>query len=152
MGKSSLIYRLKYNEFSIHLKSTNGYEITTIETEFKRKKYSIFLWESPGEEKYEKIIKAFYKDCSALFLMFDLNNSNSFDNLAFWLDQARDFIFSPCTPFLIANKSDLEKTIKNDLIEDLCRNERIEFLEISTLNGDGLKDFFPCILNSFLFL
>ena len=122
------------------MKPTNGYEVSLIEYSNKNRIYSLSLWDSSGDEKYDQIVAAFYKDVNAVVLVFDLNNPKSFEDIEFWLNQAKEFIATSCIPFLLGVKSDLEKTVDDLAIKELISSERMEYMQCSNLNGEGCDD------------
>lgn len=143
-----MIDRLINNTFNQNIKPTDGYEVSTLDYERAHHKYSLNFWDSSGDEKYEQILRAFYKDVSALVLVFDLNNPKSFEDLEFWLNQGKEFICTPCIAFLLGMKADLEKKIDSDLIRDFCSSEKLEYFECSSLTGEGCQDFIGFMIGS----
>ena len=140
LGKSSLIFRLSNKKFAENMKPTNGYEVSLIEYTNRNRIYSLSLWDSSGDEKYDQIVAAFYKDVNAVVLVFDLNNPKSFEDLEFWLNQAKEFIATSCIPFLVGMKSDLEKNVEDSAIKELISAERMEYIQCSNLTGEGCED------------
>ena len=143
-----MIFRLINKCFNPNIKPTNGYEVSLLDLEIKNRAYILQLWDSSGDEKYEKILNAFYKDVSALILVFDLNDPKSFDELEFWLNQAKEFISNPCIPFLLGIKSDLLKVVDSELVKDFWYNEKLEYFECSSLNGEGCDDLLGFLIGS----
>lgn len=135
-----MINRLINKKYYPHIKPTTGYEISLYEYEKNHRSYVLEFWDSSGDEKYEQIIKSFYRDTHALVLVFDVNNTKSFEELEFWLNQGREFILSPCIAFMVGLKTDLEKTIEEDLIKDFSLTEKLEYCECSNVNGSGCDD------------
>jgi small GTP-binding protein len=143
-----LIFRLTNKQFPQNIKPTNGYEVSLIEYRIRNRLYALSFWDSSGDEKYDQIVNAFYKDLSALILVFDLNNQKSFEDLEFWLNQAKEFITTACIPFLLGVKSDLEKTVDDGLIKELISSEKLEYFECSSLSGKGCDDLLGFLIGS----
>lgn len=119
-----------------------------MEYERNRRAYTLNLWDSSGDEKYEQILKAFYRDAHALVLVFDLSNEKSFEDLEFWLNQGREFICTPCIAFLIGLKCDLPKVIEDDLVKDFWISEKLEYYECSNVTGEGCEDLLGFLVSS----
>jgi Ras-related protein Rab-2A len=46
------------------------------------------IWDTAGQESFKSIIKAFYRNVSAVFLVYNIASLNSFKELEFWYSQA----------------------------------------------------------------
>lgn len=138
VGKTSLIYRFKYDLFDPFAKSPNGYEVTLKDFQLHEKNYSLQFWDYNLEEKYEKIIKAFYRDANIILFCFDLSNLISFENIENYIEIAKSYINSNCSAFLIGTKKDvLPLIVSKEEIEKICAKEKIPFFELSArIDGD----------------
>ena len=149
VGKTSLIYRLKYDLFDPFSKSPNGYEVTLKDFQLHEKNYSLQFWDYNIEEKYEKIIKAFYRDANIIFLCFDLSNFLSFENIENYLEIAKTYINSNCSAFLIGTKKDIFPLIvSNEEIEKICTKEKISFFELSAIKDSNCDEFLRKVIKS----
>jgi Ras-related protein Rab-6A len=150
VGKTSLIHKLKYDIFNPLAKSPNGYEITLMDFQSNEKNYLLQFWDNNMEEKYEKIIRAFYKDANILLVCFDLSNKISFDNIENYLDIAKNYITSNCSAFLIGTKKDINPSqVSQQEIEKICNRERIPIFKVSLLNNDkGLAELLKKLIKS----
>jgi DnaJ family protein C protein 27 len=61
-----------------------------------------------GDDVYFDIRNEFYKDTHGAFLVFDISDRATFENLTKWHKELKDFCSSPVVLFLIANKIDKE--------------------------------------------
>ena len=130
------------------MKPTTGYEVSLLDLQVRNRPYCLNFWDSSGDERYEQILRAFYKEVSALVLVFDLNNQRSFEELEFWLNQAKEFIITPCIPFLLGTKSDLEKIVDSELLRDFCTTEKLEYFECSSLTGENCEELIAFFIGS----
>jgi small GTP-binding protein len=55
-----------------------------IQVEGKNNKLQI--WDTAGSERYRSITAAYYRRANGLFLMFDITNRSSFDNLNMYME------------------------------------------------------------------
>lgn len=72
------------------------------------------LWDTAGQERFQSLGVAFYRGADCCVLVFDVNNSKSFDALDSWRDE---FLIqaSPRDPdtfpfVVLGNKIDLEES------------------------------------------
>ena len=118
---------------NIYLKKTN----TT---------YSLFLWDTAGQEKHKTITRNFYLDAIGIFLLFDIKNKASFEAIkTVWYPNIIETIdVTKVKVLLIANKIDLHdptdegelKILKdakafaesNDLLFSTCNSFKKEII------------------------
>jgi len=72
------------------------------------------LWDTAGQERFQSLGVAFYRGADCCVLVYDVNNSKSFDTLDSWRDE---FLVqaSPMDPesfpfVVIGNKIDVEES------------------------------------------
>lgn len=92
----------------------------------KIKTYQTVLWDSAGQEELNGIRRMSYDDVDLVLLCFNLNNIDSFKNIIDrWLIEIGAFL--PSTKIiLIGTKSDLDKNIEQNSINQLIINSKIE--------------------------
>ena len=49
--------------------------------------YAIQLWDTAGQERFQSLGVAFYRGADCCVLVYDVNNSKSFDTLDSWRDE-----------------------------------------------------------------
>ena len=59
--------------FKIPIKDDKGNEI--------EKNFEIQLWDTAGQDRFRSITKQYFKDSQGLFLLYDITNKETFDNL-----------------------------------------------------------------------
>lgn len=149
VGKTSLIYRLKYDLFDPLAKSPNGYEVTLKDFQLHEKNYTLQFWDYNVEEKYEKVIKAFYRDANIILFCFDLSNLLSLENIDNYLEIAKTYINSNCSAFLIGTKKDvIPLVVSKEEIEKICNREKIQFFELSAINDSNCDEFLKKVIRS----
>ena len=132
--------------FQEEYSSTVGVDFTT---EFKRisgKNVRLKIWDTAGEEKFRSTISNYFKGADACFLVFDLTNIDSFNNLEIWYK-----LFSDKTTILknnenivvLGNKCDLkEKKIDKDLINKFIKDKQLQYFETSAKEGINIDESF----------
>ena len=56
----------------------------------KEKSFEIQLWDTAGQERFRSITTGYYKGSQGLFLLYDITNIETFDNLDKWISGVRD--------------------------------------------------------------
>lgn len=93
--------------FKIPIKDDKGNEI--------EKNFEIQLWDTAGQDRFRSITKQYFKDSQGLFLLYDITNKETFDNLDKWIYGVRENLGGEKNNknkyiiVLLANKLDLVK-------------------------------------------
>ncbi|KAJ9637889.1 Rab GTPase ypt7 [Coniosporium tulheliwenetii] len=106
---------LKVNKkFSASYKATIGADFLTKEVLVDDRLVTMQLWDTAGQERFQSLGVAFYRGADCCVLVYDVNNSKSFDTLDSWRDE---FLIqaSPMDPesfpfVVIGNKIDVEES------------------------------------------
>ena len=153
VGKTSLLYRSQENIFRADTKNTIGIDFTQRDLERNYKKYKLYIWDTAGQERFKSVTRAYYRDAHAAFLVFDLTNPESLQNIRTWYkDLMNKFNYngnsSKPIVLLIGNKSDLTKTVKHSDIIELVDELKIPiYLNTSAKTGEHVDDMFESLLD-----
>ncbi|XP_018014728.1 cell division control protein 42 homolog [Hyalella azteca] len=107
--------------------------------------YVMTLWDTAGQEGYEKLRPLSYPLTSVFILCFSLDRMSSFENLSkTWIPELR--AHSDKIPILlVGTKKDCRGTdgLSPKLGENLCRKKGLlQYLECSARTQEGLKEVF----------
>lgn len=99
-------------KFSASYKATIGADFLTKEVLVDDRLVTMQLWDTAGQERFQSLGVAFYRGADCCVLVYDVNNSKSFDTLDSWRDE---FLIqaSPMDPesfpfVVLGNKVDVE--------------------------------------------
>ena len=148
VGKTSIINRFIDNRFNRNLKNT-----INIEFRIKSIKYDsntvidLKIWDTCGEEKFHSITKNFYHDADGIFIIFDLSNIKSFNNIKLFLKDINDVCnMNNKTIMIIGNKNDIpiiEQKVKDKDINKLIEKyNEIKYLDVSARSGNNIGEMF----------
>jgi small GTP-binding protein len=95
VGKTCIIDRFINDNFDDNQKTT-GISTFTAKTmtfdEFQGKSVKFEIWDTAGQEKYRSLNKIFYKDAGVAILVYDITNSQSFEEIRqYWSNQIKEF-------------------------------------------------------------
>ena len=114
VGKSNIFLRFLKNEIKEASLSTTGVEFDSKIVKFNEACIKLALWDTSGKDCYNYIKNAYYKGTHCFFIVYDITNISSFENVDKWFEDAKkvkdDAIF-----ILIGNKIDDEKNRKISL-------------------------------------
>jgi GTP-binding nuclear protein Ran len=143
VGKSTFIERFKTGLFSSQYNPNLTVKITDIDLYIFDESVAsdatgirFQIYEIPNAEQHEELIQ----ECDAYFIMFDLTNKNSFNNISKYIDiivncnQSADIINLQQTKPVVfcGNKGDIpNRKVKNDKIYNFAANNGLQYYMIS---------------------
>ena len=112
VGKTSLIQMFEHSRFTENFKPTIGADFSNKEITIDGKSVTLQIWDTAGQERYQSLGTAFYRGADCAFLVYDITNNWSFDNLQNWKQSflQKSMVSMPESfPFMVVgNKIDLE--------------------------------------------
>lgn len=91
-GKTSIITRLKSNDFNQKVESTMCSSMFRKSVDIPNYgPLMLELWDTAGQEKYRSINKLFYKDAQIVIFVYDITIKKSFDEIkSYWYEQVKE--------------------------------------------------------------
>ena len=154
VGKTSIVRRFVDDKFSKDYRATLGLNILTHSLEFMDNEVSIALWDVGAQDFFKRFRRTYYTGAQAAFIVFDLTNRQSYENVKKWNQELIGYIDNIDMPIVVVgNKSDLKKERIIDYQEGVSRvNElsklgtsKISYIETSALTGANINDAFSLI-------
>ena len=144
VGKSNILTRYVYEKFNEEFQSTLGVEFAAKNAIIDNKIYRIQIWDTAGQESFRSITRAYYKNSVCAFIVYDITNRTSFENVKTWLDDIQKQC--PQTTFLVlvGNKIDLENE-RQILYEEgasFAEKNNMLFIETSAKTGQNIENLF----------
>ncbi|MFX1321789.1 MAG: Rab family GTPase [Promethearchaeota archaeon] len=146
VGKTSLILRFTKKAFRRRYIPTLGVVVSDRTFKIDDSVVQLVIWDIAGQVKFETMRRQFYLGTDAVFLVFDLANSKTFDSILKWykdiesqLKDTREII-----GFIIGNKNDLinEKIVGFEQANKLANDLNLNYIETSALTGDNVEQAF----------
>ncbi|KAL6602585.1 ras-domain-containing protein [Neocallimastix sp. 'constans'] len=153
-GKTCILSRFAYNEFSIKSKSKYGIDFGTKVVQLNNNKASIntHIWDT---SRYSRHIPLFYlKGSICILVVYDITNEDSFDNSRFWIQDIKSKYErlrskeDTMSIMLIGNKIDQEneREVSYEKAKKFADDEKVLFEEISALGAVNIDRAFHCVL------
>ena len=147
VGKSSLSIKATKNIFEINYLTTIGVEFFDLIIELKQnnKVIKLQIWDTCGQEIYRSLISTYYKKASLAFIVYAINDKDSFFNIDNWIKDLKENSNPDIKIFLIGNKCDLEKERKINQSdgEKICNEYEMDFFfETSAKTGFNVNEIF----------
>ena len=145
VGKTSIIRRYIHNIFDESILSTIGLNFSYKEVKLKNgKNLKIKLIDTAGQEKYKALAKSYFKNVDAVLFIFAINDKDSFDNIINWINFFKDNHNGKegIPMYLIGNKSDQEREVQKDVIDDFISKNNYKYFETSAKENTGIDELF----------
>ena len=107
---------------------------------FRGQNIKIQIWDSAGQEKYKGLIPSYVRNSSIVFIVYDVSNRSSFDNVPNWISFVKNI--EKTKMILVGNKTDLQREVQINEGEELSKNEEMLFFECSAKSNDNIKNLF----------
>ena len=144
VGKTSILLKYTENFFPNQYQATIGVEYKMKIIKLNNMNIKLQIWDTAGQERYKSIAKNFFHSANGVFLVFDITNKQSFENLNKWIEDVKENSPKDCKYIIIGNKSDLsdQRTISTFEIDNFVKEKKSSYFEVSAKNDEGLNDAF----------
>ena len=137
VGKTCIIYKYVDNFLPSNYNSTIGIDCKIKLFEYKGYKMKLTIYDTAGQERFRTIIKNYFHNCDGIFLVFDLTNKNSFNNLKSWIDEIKESKGKDFSDIVIlGNKCDLSNIyqVSDEDIDNFKEENNIDIIKTSAKN------------------
>ena len=150
VGKSNILTRYSKNEFSENTRSTVGVELGVKFIKVKGINTKIQIWDTAGQERYRSITSSYYKGSHGCFIVYDITNESSFNNVEKWYEYVQKEAGKNISIILVGNKCDLEneRKISKEKGQEKAKNLKCAFFETSALSGVNISQIFEELTNN----
>ena len=144
VGKSNILLKYLKNEFDPNSRATVGVEFGTKNIIINNKKIKIQIWDTAGQERYRSITSAYYKGAKGCFIVYDITNSQSFDDIIKWYEEIKRSGDKGVSIILVGNKCDLEneRKITIEMGKNKAKEMNCPFYETSALSNIMIEQVF----------
>jgi small GTP-binding protein len=145
-GKSSILHRYKNKDFILNNSSTIGVDFVTSIINHNNNEYTLHIWDTSGQEKFDSIIVSYYRNIAVAIIVFDLSNIESFNNIKKWFTNIDYYCNKDITIKLIGNKCDQSINVNQHDINLLCRDYNVDYFEVSAKDNINIDSVFENIV------
>ena len=150
-GKSSLSQRIAYDSFNPTYIDTIGVDFFIKYIKISGKIIKLQMWDTAGADRFRSITKSYYKGSNIIFLVYDVANLNSFENIKKWMKDIEENTIEKVYIVLVGNKCDsLDRVITEEEGINLAKEYKIDFLETSAKNDKNIFELLYHRINKLL--
>ena len=105
VGKTSLVERTVKNSFTENADSTIGaaFHKYVLKTD-DNMTVTFNIWDTAGQERYRSLGPIYYRGSDAAILVYDITNSQSFDNIDAWIHNLKTVLGSDIVIALVGER------------------------------------------------
>ena len=154
VGKTNIISRYLSGSFNQSSNPTIGSTFGEKNIKKDGVTYSLKVWDTTGQEKYNSITKLFVKGSHIVILVYSIDNLQSFEKLNFWYNYIKEelqegkYILG-----ILGNKRDLfeSEVVSEEDGKRLAKKKKEIFGLVSAkIDRQGIIQFFDTILDEFI--
>ncbi|KAK8893991.1 hypothetical protein M9Y10_022421 [Tritrichomonas musculus] len=156
VGKTAMCKKFCENTFDDHQPQTVALEFGTRSIEIEGQRIKLQIWDTAGQERFHSITRAYFRSSTAIFLIYDVTNRDSFAHLSGWIEDAQRLSPANSIKVLVGNKTDLvngssennnetqksKRAVLTEEANDFAQQNGLKFFETSALSGDRINDTF----------
>ena len=141
VGKTSIIISLMGQKFSEEYEPSIGVDFFSKTFRYKERMLKLQIWDSAGQEKFRSLIPNYIRGSSLIFLIFDITNKTSYDNIPEWIKFITD-IDNNGNIILVGNKIDLKekRVVNKEEAEKFSQEKKYEYFEVSAKEGNNIDN------------
>ena len=141
VGKTSIIISLMGQKFSEEYEPSIGVDFFSKTFRYKERMLKLQIWDSAGQEKFRSLIPNYIRGSSLIFLIFDITNKTSYDNIPEWIKFITD-IDNNGNIILVGNKIDLKekRVVNKEEAEKFSQEKKYEYFEVSAKEGSNIDN------------
>ena len=144
VGKTSILSRFTNGIFNSNYLATVGLDSFTKDEIIDDKTVRIKIWDTAGQERYKSLTKGFFRNAEGVMLVYDVTNSETYENLKFWLQSIKNNTspdMGEIPIILIGNKIDCEdREVKLEEAENFWKEQGYPYFETSAKTGENIDN------------
>ena len=143
-GKTSLINSLLGSPLNPEETPTLSPSFAPKTVKIGEKSYKVNIWDTAGQEKFRALTNVFIKDSKLVFLVYDITDRKSFEELNYWYSTIIRVLGENVVIGFIANKQDLyrDEKVREEEIEKYANEKNGPYRYTSAINPASFEEFF----------
>lgn len=151
-GKSAVLTRYCDDMFFEALISTIGVDFKIKTIDMDGKKVKLQVWDTAGQERFRNIVNSYYRGCHGVFMVYNVSDRESFNNLSIWLNEIKKYGPKEFPPVIhvVGNKTDLKRQVSHDEAKSYADSIGAAYSETSAKKSLGVNEAFASVLQDLL--
>jgi len=151
VGKSSMIQRYCKGVFTQEYKKTIGVDFLEKKLQVGGEDLRLMIWDTAGQEEFDSMTKAYYRDAEACVVAFSTIDRASFEAVKSWIGKVEAEVGS-IPMVLIQNKIDLvdDAVMTKEEAEELAKEVKLKFYRTSVQENYNIDEVFKYLSELFV--
>lgn len=153
VGKTSLLLRYIDDTYRGEFQATIGVDFKVSTKSINGKLLKLQLWDTAGQDRFKNIVSTYYRGAQGIFIVFDVTNRTSFNNVSKWYQESANFLPESTIRILVGNKSDMNapyRVISEEEAKALSERLGAEYFETSAKQNTNIDLTFTRMATSIL--
>ena len=150
VGKTSIVLRYSEDKFNYNKIATIGIDFKIKVIRKGNEKIKVSIYDTAGQERFQNIVKHYYKGANGVLLVYDITKRDSFKKLEFWIEDLKENADNIDNLFiyLIGNKNDMEnkREVSYQEASDFAKEKNLPYIEVSAKSGNNIKKLFDEVI------
>merc|ERR1719469_1228690 len=150
VGKTCIVNRYLKNSFSTGNPSTIGSNFSSKQLDIKPigcetyQKVKLQIWDTAGGEQFRSLVPMYYKNASAVCLIYDSTSKETFEQLSYWVKELENRSEKNVLINVVASKidDDLNEQVHLKTAAEYAKSIGAQFHQTSAKDGTGIEKLF----------
>jgi len=147
-GKTTFMDRYCDGQYRVSYNATVGidFKVKTVMSK-NNKRVKLQIWDTAGQEKFNSITTAYYRNARGAIIMYDVTREETFENLRKWFSLVSQFGRGDVEVAIVGNKCDIntencKRQVSREQGEQLAMEMGCHFFECSAKEDINVTDVF----------
>lgn len=116
VGKTSLINRFMYDQFTRNYETTVGIDYFTKSMTVDDKTMNLQIWDTAGQEQFQSLVPSYIRNTGMVIIVYDVSDAKTLDSAKKWYDETTKIRGNEVCCFLVGNKIDLPSNVEESKV------------------------------------
>ena len=150
VGKTSIVLRYSEDKFNYNKIATIGIDFKIKVIKKGNEKIKVSIYDTAGQERFQNIVKHYYKGANGVLLIYDITKRDTFKKLEFWIEDLKENADNIDNLFiyLIGNKNDMaqNREVSFEEATNFAKENNLPYIEVSAKTGNNIKQLFDEVI------
>jgi small GTP-binding protein len=141
VGKTNFVCSIADNNFNENYFASTGVDLKKTSIKINGKTINLQLWDTAGQEKYRSMAKSLFLKAQGIFVLYDITNESSFNDLKNWIDLIKEEGNSDIPIIIVGNKMDLKdkRVVEKEKAMEYAKQQKMDYIETSSLTRENIN-------------